>query len=235
MIIEMKKINLTGPKSELRAMIDVLKGTRSFEHIFTKHQGHDIEAENKTKDQLIEIMSRTKAVIDFEKKCRKDFSLALKKHKTIINKNQIYEHAVAQFDSSRLKIKNDDVYEIDYYELKELVNRETEIFALIEQMEGLNEKLVETQNLINRNEALIAELKPYINLNVAFNLLHDTNRAFVLAGLMPEEKYLKFKSEFSLDTIITRDYISTENRNDRNLLFGALAPEVGVKGGGTKN
>lgn len=178
MITRMKKINIEGPKSDLRNVVDTLKSTGAFElNIHNSNKETVDEASTERGLNLSNIRGRIKAVLD------------------ILSQKPI--------DATR---------EIKYDEFKKVAQQEQTVITAVEKIEGLRDKQFELKAEIENTHTTIEELKPYLNLNIAFNILHDTKSAFVLTGLINTEQFEKFKSDYYLDNFTVSQCLSTNGR-----------------------
>ena len=216
MIVEMKKITLIGLKSDLKGVIDALKGTSAFERSDFKKHSKEQNADTTARDNLSALLARAKAAIEFDRKCRADFVYAYKRHVKSHSGNA--EDFKAEYDLKRVKAKPPEFDEVRYSELLDTAGRENEVLNIIESLENASEKLHDIKTSLAKNKAHIAELKPYLNLNVNFNLLHNTDKTFILAGIIPRillEKFksdLKFKSDINSDAVIIEEFDAPDNK-----------------------
>jgi V/A-type H+-transporting ATPase subunit I len=199
MILRMKKISVKGQKKDLRNVIDALKSTGVFElggkrvrqeHAHEKH------------DELEAMLGRIKGLLDFTSKAEVEVIAATKKAKKNNGKTKTLQP---------VKSKDDFVTpsSIEYKELKAISTREGEILTLIGRVEDLSAKYYETKAEIARNSVAAEELRPYKNLNVALNTMHDTEHAFVLAGIIGKDDLARFRSDYDLEDIYIEEFTSS--------------------------
>jgi len=74
---------------------------------------------------------------------------------------------------------------------------EVEVMPVIKRVEQLQHEFHHIENTIKYNEDTIRELKEYIHLPVAFNMLESTKSVIILCGIMPIKKYGQFVRDFS--------------------------------------
>lgn len=208
MIIEVKKIHLTGPKKELKGMIDALKSTGAFEFSSFKKAVVDAEENSESVNALNTNLVRAKTLIELIKKSQTDFENARKAHKKFTPKIESLENNLANPDLAKLKEALTAVDVMEYSELKSMAERESDFLLLTQTLEGYLARLNEIKSQSAKNKKLVAELKPYINLNVKLSLLHDTRETFILAGIIPTDMLAKFKSDFNLKDIILEEFES---------------------------
>ena len=187
MKVPLLKTSFVGRKGELKSVIETLKSTAAFEMTFFKRAAHEISDEvREDYDKLLALQKRVQAAITFALKCDKE-----------------------------LKVKNsawNTRNVIDYKDLKVYAEYEQDALEIVKYIEDLYAHLGYLKTTLAQNEQTIKDLRAYLELPVAFNLLQGTNSTFMLCGILPNRQLERFKSDFDLSKFSVYDVPSGKDK-----------------------
>lgn len=199
MIIPMKKISIRGPRAELKNTIDVLKSGGMFEISHSKKNA-STDSISTPREGLLDSAERVKTVLEFIKTAM--YELGANDRDTGTKKKT--KAIVASLAAT---------HEIVYTELKDIVTHEPKALELINIIETAKTKHFEIKASVARNAAAIKELAPYLELDIAFNALADTEHTFVLTGIIAPGNFDQFKSDLDLSHIKCVQYGGSKTKS----------------------
>ena len=143
-------------------------------------------------------------VVEYKKIARNDDAIDLNAYDALVAKKRALESACnfAQIGTARTGI--------EYTQLETFAEKETEAMQIATDLEKLAAEFITWELTIEKNKTALKELRDYMNLPVAFDMLTPTKSVSILCGVMPTHKYEQFKNDFDFSKMKAEAYPATK-------------------------
>jgi hypothetical protein len=99
---------------------------------------------------------------------------------------------------------------IEYSQLEEFAGYENDAMKIAADLEKLQSDFAAMEATIEKNKAALKDLRDYLSLPVAFDMLTPTKSVSILCGTMPTVKFEQFKNDFDFSKMTMEPYPATK-------------------------
>jgi V/A-type H+-transporting ATPase subunit I len=193
MIAEMKKVTLTGNKTDLKKVIDTIKQLGNFQITFYKDAGADISPEDAAvRTEMTNRLNGVKAALAFAKAAESDYLRLCKRQG--VRAEKISGGAW------------DTVTAMSYGEMKVINKRGKAVAELVSKLEAIQNELNVLRAKITQNTETILAMRKYAALPIPADLIKNTKHCFTLCGIMPESEFARYKNDIEMDKFACESY-----------------------------
>lgn len=183
-IAEMQKLTLIGFNAEREKLMRTLHRIGCTEIIRTADLDNAVYIENEEQKDVLQIkLARLTFAFDFIN-AQKTFLAPL------VKKKQIEQ----PYPKESLLTKLEGNPSVTYEQFLQSKEKETEVFAVIKELEKLNEELQNIKSELIKSENLISQLEPFSKINIPLENLADTKNVSVIYGTIATQKVAALKT-----------------------------------------